>query len=58
MPDEWRQFNAAFIPVYLPIHPDKSKIAAGTACGLRWALQMAPTVGFYRYQVSFKPIKQ
>jgi restriction system protein len=36
LPEEWRQFNAAFIPVFLSGHPDKSKIAAGLACGARW----------------------
>jgi len=38
LPDEWRQFNAAFIPVYLAGHPDKSKIAAGLACGALWTV--------------------
>lgn len=36
LPDEWRQFNKAFIPVYLAGHPGKSKIAAGLACGALW----------------------
>jgi len=36
LPDEWRQFNAAFIPEYLAGHPGKSKIAAGLACGALW----------------------
>lgn len=36
LPDEWRQFNAAFIPVFLAGHPGKSKIAAGLACGALW----------------------
>lgn len=38
LPDEWRQFNATFIPVFLAIHPDKSKIAAGLACGALWTV--------------------
>ncbi|RFP15080.1 endonuclease NucS domain-containing protein [Duganella sp. BJB475] len=38
LPDEWRQFNAAFIPVYLAGHPGKSKIAAGLACGALWTV--------------------
>jgi restriction system protein len=38
LPDEWRQFNAAFIPVFLAGHPDKSKIAAGLACGALWTV--------------------
>jgi restriction system protein len=31
--DNWRKFNAKFIPIYLKAHPDKSKVAAGLACG-------------------------
>lgn len=33
LPDNWREFNKAFIPRYLEKHPEKSKIAAGLACG-------------------------
>lgn len=33
LPDEWRQFSKAFIPVFLSNHPDKTKIGAGLACG-------------------------
>jgi restriction system protein len=38
LPDAWRQFNAAFIPVFLAGHPDKTKIAAGLACGAIWTV--------------------
>lgn len=38
LPDEWREFNAAFIPVYLANHPGKTKIAAGLACGSLWVV--------------------
>lgn len=38
LPEEWRQFNAAFIPVFLAGHPGKSKIAAGLACGALWTV--------------------
>ena len=38
LPDEWRAFNKAFIPVYLAQHPGKSKIAAGLACGCIWVV--------------------
>lgn len=31
--DDWRAFNRKFIPIYLTNHPDKSKVAAGLACG-------------------------
>ena len=32
--DNWREFNAKFIPVYLKANPEKSKVAAGLACGM------------------------
>ncbi|MHB1274186.1 MAG: endonuclease NucS domain-containing protein [Rhodanobacter sp.] len=38
MPDEWREFNKAFIPVYLAGHPDKTRIGAGLACGALWTI--------------------
>lgn len=34
LPENWREFNQAFIPIYLAKNPDKSKIAAGLACGM------------------------
>lgn len=38
LPDEWRQFNQAFIPTFMAKHPDKTKIAAGLACGALWTI--------------------
>jgi|JI8StandDraft_2_1071088.scaffolds.fasta_scaffold03181_3 restriction system protein len=38
LPDNWREFNARFIPVYLAGHPGKTKIAAGLACGFVWTV--------------------
>ena len=38
LPDEWREFNRAFIPVWLAKHPDKTKIGAGLACGALWTV--------------------
>jgi restriction system protein len=38
LPEEWRAFNQEFIPIYLHTHPDKSKIAAGLACGALWTV--------------------
>ena len=38
LPDQWRDFNKEFIPVYLKIHPEKSKVAAGLACGAIWTV--------------------
>lgn len=31
--ENWRDFNKKFIPYFLERHPDKSKVAAGLACG-------------------------
>lgn len=36
--DDWRAFNHKFIPIFLAGHPDKSKIAAGLACGALWTV--------------------
>lgn len=33
LPENWREFNKAYIPIFLKNRPDKSKIAAGLACG-------------------------
>ena len=38
LPDAWREFNKKFIPVYLKNRPDKSKVAAGLACGALWTV--------------------
>lgn len=38
LPDNWREFNSRYIPVYLAGHPGKTKIAAGLACGFVWTV--------------------
>ena len=38
LPEEWRAFNKKFIPIFLEQHPDKSRIAAGLACGQLWTV--------------------
>lgn len=38
LPEGWREFNAQFIPVYREARPEKSKIAAGLACGMLWTI--------------------
>ncbi|MCH6256548.1 endonuclease NucS [Puniceicoccaceae bacterium K14] len=38
LPENWKDFNKEFIPHYLERFPDKSKIAAGLACGFIWTL--------------------
>ncbi len=36
--DDWRGFNARFREVYLHNNPEKSKVAAGLACGMLWTI--------------------
>jgi restriction system protein len=36
--EDWRDFNAAMIPVFLGRYPDKSRISAGLACGVNWTV--------------------
>ena len=38
LPEDWRAFNRQFIPGFMKKLPDKSKIAAGLACGALWTL--------------------
>ena len=45
LPDVLREFNKKYIPVYLRGHPDKSKIAAGLACGNLWTVAKGINVG-------------
>ena len=43
--EEWRTFNKQYIPVYLASHPDKSKVAAGLACGAIWTVSKGLKTG-------------
>jgi len=43
--ENWRDFNKEFIPIYLEKHPDKSKIAAGLACGMLWTITKGVKAG-------------
>jgi Endonuclease NucS C-terminal domain len=45
LPDEWRAFNKEFIPVYSELHPNKTKVAAGLACGAIWTVSKGMTQG-------------
>lgn len=38
LPDDWRAFNRAYIPVFMANVPGKSKVAAGLACGMLWTI--------------------
>lgn len=37
-PENWREFNKKYIPVYLERREGKTRIAAGLACGALWTL--------------------
>ena len=45
LPENWREFNREFIPVYLAKNPDKSKVAAGLACGMLYTICKGMRVG-------------
>jgi restriction system protein len=36
--DNWRVFNEKYRPIWLSAHTNKSKIAAGLACGMLWTI--------------------
>jgi restriction system protein len=38
LPDKWKDFNKEFIPVFLQQNPQKSRVAAGLACGMLWTV--------------------
>ena len=38
MPENWREFNKEFIPIFLAKNPSKSKVAAGLGCGMTWTV--------------------
>lgn len=45
LPDNWREFNKRFIPIFLDKNPDKTKIAAGLACGMLHTIAKGMPVG-------------
>lgn len=36
--DDWRVFNKKFIPIFISARPEKTKVAAGLACGMLWSI--------------------
>lgn len=43
--DNWRDFNAKYIPIWLEERPDKSKTSAGLACGFLWTIVKGLQIG-------------
>lgn len=38
LPDNWKSFNLKYIPVYMGLNTEKTKIAAGLSCGQLWTI--------------------
>jgi restriction system protein len=38
LPDNWRDFNQKFIPIWLSKNPAKGKVSAGISCGALWTI--------------------
>ena len=38
LPENWRDFNAKFRDIWLKTHANKTKVAAGLACGMLWTI--------------------
>jgi restriction system protein len=45
LPDNWREFNHKFIPIWLDTHAGKSKVSAGLACGALWTISKGIKIG-------------
>ncbi|HOD66542.1 MAG TPA: endonuclease NucS [candidate division Zixibacteria bacterium] len=45
LPDNWRDFNREFIPVWMKQNPGKPKVSAGLACGMLWTVAKGVQVG-------------
>lgn len=45
LPEDWKHFNQKYIPIYLAKFPDKSKVAAGLACGMLYTISKGIKIG-------------
>ena len=45
LPDNWREFNQKYIPIYLEQNPDKTKVSAGLACGMLRTITKGVLIG-------------
>jgi restriction system protein len=45
LPEDWKEFNKRYVPVYLAKHPEKTKIGAGLACGFLWTVSKGIKTG-------------
>jgi len=44
-PDKWRDFNREWVPHFLQINPEKSKVSAGLASGQLWTVSRGLALG-------------
>ena len=45
LPDNWRDFNKEFIPLFLEQNPGKTRVSAGLACGMLWTVAKGIQIG-------------
>lgn len=45
LPEQWRDFNEKFRPIYLEKFPSKKKVTAGLACGNLWTVCKGMRIG-------------
>lgn len=45
LPENWKDFNKKFIPKFLKQYPEKSKVAAGLACGMLHTISKGIKIG-------------
>lgn len=45
LPDNWKEFNKKYIPVFLKNNPDKTKVSAGLGCGALWTICKGLEIG-------------
>ena len=45
LPETWKEFNKRYIPKWMKLFPDKSKISAGLSCGALWVVAKGLKIG-------------
>jgi restriction system protein len=45
LPEDWREFNKEYIPLFLQRHPSKTKIGAGLGCAVIWTVAKGMLAG-------------
>jgi restriction system protein len=44
-PENWREFNKKFVPIFLKEYIGKSKVAAGLSCATIWTIGRGVKIG-------------